>query len=53
MWATIPWLGVSRHQKYFLQLVAWGKNPSALHLKAGEVSAGMVGLLYLVHCWGL
>jgi len=38
----MPWLGVSRHQKYFLQLVACGKKPSALHLNAGPV-LGVVG----------
>ena len=27
---------MSRHQKYFLQLVACGKKPSALHLNAEE-----------------
>jgi len=38
----MPWFGVSKHQKYFLQLVACGKNPSPLHLNAGPV-LGVVG----------
>ena len=34
VWATIPFPGTSKHQKYFLQLDVWGKKPSSLHLKA-------------------
>ena len=53
----MPWLGVSRHQKYFLQLVACGKKPSALHLNAGEknlmpvVNNNKTDEAHLGRCW--
>ena len=53
----MPWLGVSRHQKYFLQLVACGKKPSALHLNAGEknlmpvVNNTKTDEAHLGRCW--
>ena len=53
----MPWLGVSRHQKYFLQLVACGKKPSALHLNAGEknlmpvVNNKKTDEAHLGRCW--
>jgi len=38
----MPCPGTSKHQKYFLQLEEWGKNPSSLHLNAGAL-LGVVG----------
>ena len=48
---------MSRHQKYFLQLVACGKKPSALHLNAGEknlmpvVNNNKTDEAHMGRCW--